>query len=283
MMSPHSAGTLQLWRQRFGYANDQTIRHLPDVAIGVEITDFKTSRLPRGEPKPLDEAYELANPKQQISRKRPDPTPNDPPFAHLDIDIIQETTPGYNGDRYIFHYLCSRINFHILTTARQKLELPADIQYQVEFIKLQWGFEVKVIHIDGETSLGTAFDDWVREKRIKYHESAPQHGRIEGTGGILSSIPRILRIDTRLPENMHPELWRTAAYLANRLPTVRLTTLIKHSWFFTGNENPRKRKMTLVELTQHLSKRSIAINTLESVEPPDTAFFICLNSINRFI
>ena len=67
MMSPHSAGTLQLWRQRFGYVNDQTIRHLPDVARGVEITDLKTSRLPRGEPKPLDEAYELANPKQQIS------------------------------------------------------------------------------------------------------------------------------------------------------------------------------------------------------------------------
>jgi hypothetical protein len=227
MMSPHSAGTLQLWRQRFGYANDQTIRHLPDVARGVEITDFKTSRLPRGEPKPLDEAYELANPKQQISRRRPDPpTPNDPPFARLDIDIIQETTPGYNGDRYIFHYLCSRINFHIVTTARQKLELPADIQYQVEFIKLQWGFEVKVIHVDGETTLGTAFDDWVREKRIKYHESAPyakeQHGRIERAGGILSSIQRTLRIDTRLPENMHPELWRTAAYLANRLPTVFL-------------------------------------------------------------
>jgi hypothetical protein len=73
MMSPHSAGTLQLWRQRFGYVNDQTIRHLPDVARGVEITDLKTSRLPRGEPKPLDEAYELANPKQQISRRRPDP------------------------------------------------------------------------------------------------------------------------------------------------------------------------------------------------------------------
>jgi hypothetical protein len=227
MMSPHSAGTLQLWRQRFGYVNDQTIRHLPDVARGVEITDLKTSRLPRGEPKPLDEAYELANPKQQISRRRPDPpTPDDPPFARLDIDIIQETTPGYNGDRYIFHYLCSRINFHVVTTARRKPELPTDIQYQVEFIKRQWHFDVKVIHVDGETSLGAAFDNWVRDKRIRYHESAPhakeQHGRIERAGGILSSIQRTLRIDSRLPENMHPELWRTAAYLANRLPTTSL-------------------------------------------------------------
>jgi hypothetical protein len=67
------------------------------------------------------------------------------------------------------------------------------------------------------------------------------------------------------------------------LEPVRLTTLIEHSWFFTGNENLRKLKTTLVELTQHFSKGSIAINTLESVEPPDTAFFICLNSINRFI
>jgi hypothetical protein len=99
-----------------------------------------------------------SNPKQQISRRRPDPpTPDDPPFARLDIDIIQETTPGDNGDRYIFRYL----SFHIVTgtTACRKPELPADIQYQVEFIKLQWGFDVKIIHVDGETSLGATFDN----------------------------------------------------------------------------------------------------------------------------
>jgi hypothetical protein len=87
-------------------------------------------------------------------------------------------------------------------------------------------FDVKVIHIDGETSLGAAFDNWVSDKRIRYHKSAPhakeQHGRIERAGGILSSIQRTLRIDSTLPKNMHPELWSTAAYMANRLPTTSL-------------------------------------------------------------
>jgi hypothetical protein len=87
-----------------------------------------------------------------------------------DIDIY--TTTRYNGDHYLFHYLRSRINFHIVTTARRKPELSTDIQYQVEFIKHQWRFDVKVIHIDGETSLGAAFDNWVSDKRIRHHESA---------------------------------------------------------------------------------------------------------------
>ena len=58
-----------LWSHRLGHPSEYAIRHFPEAAVGVEVTDLRAPKSRRGEPKPLNEVRELATAKQQISRR----------------------------------------------------------------------------------------------------------------------------------------------------------------------------------------------------------------------
>jgi hypothetical protein len=115
---------------------------------------------------------------------------------------------------------------HHVEIAFNKNEICPFVQGLITMYERQYNIKIKVIQIDGETSLTDKFNEWIREKGINISTSAPdsweQNGPIERAGGRLGEVQRTLRISSLLPENLFPELWKTSAYLLNRTPTSSL-------------------------------------------------------------
>jgi len=93
-------------------------------------------------------------------------------------------------------------------------------------VKTQYHQQVKIVRIDGESSISTEVLDWLEERGIVVEKNAPytptQNGYAERTGRILTTKARALRLNSRLPHNLWPELIHTAVYLLNRTPMRRL-------------------------------------------------------------
>ena len=115
---------------------------------------------------------------------------------------------------------------HHVEIAFNKNEICPFVQGLVAMYERQYNMKIKVVQIDGETSLTDKFNEWIRKKGINISTSAPdsweQNGPIERAGGRLGEVQRTLRISSLLPENLFPELWKTSAYLLNRTPTSSL-------------------------------------------------------------
>ena len=146
----------------------------------------------------------------------------DGPDSVLGVDIIHKTTRGYNQECWIAHSILFGFDYHDVLIMRHKNEIGPWIYSQIAFYARQWGIIIQKIQIDGETSLTQAFFDKIAEDGFDWLSTAPdsweQHGRTDRAGGLLSKMQRTLRIESQLPENLHPELWSSAAYLLNRLP-----------------------------------------------------------------
>jgi hypothetical protein len=216
-----SAAPFEVWRTRLGYPSEEATHRLPASAEGVELTDKPTSDIP----KPLNESYEVANPKHQISRRHPHQPPTRP-FEILWADLVYETIPGYDGSRWVLHYYCPFLKLHIVERLRRKGDISDSIPAMVAYIKRQFKFETKEIHMDVEQSLNSAFHAWIERTGIRLvfmaEYTEEPRGAIERAGRTLGEKQRFLRIDARLPENIWPETWTTSAYLANRTPNRSL-------------------------------------------------------------
>ena len=142
------------------------------------------------------------------------------------MDIIYETVRGFTGQRWIIHALVSGLEMHHVEIAFNKNEICPFVQGLVTMYERQHNIVIKIIQIDGETSLTDKFNEWIRKEGINISTSAPdsweQNGPIERAGGRLGEVQRTLRISSLLPENLFPELWKTSAYLLNRTPTSSL-------------------------------------------------------------
>jgi hypothetical protein len=82
------------------------------------------------------------------------------------------------------------------------------------------------VRLDGETSLGGIFENFVSEKGIKPERTAPdtpaQNGGSERSGRVIVTKGRTMRIEANLPANMWPETVKAAGYTANRTPVRKL-------------------------------------------------------------
>jgi len=165
------------------------------------------------------------------------------PYERICFDLIQMTR-GYNGDQWIAHFLCdcTRMN-HVYTQSRKSLTLQT-IKEFTAFVRRQYGQAVQIIHLDGETSLGNDFDNWVAQEGIAVERSAPytpaQNGAAERSGGVIVTKARAMQIGARLPEELWPEAAKTAAYLVNRSPSKQLDwkTPLETLQRALGRQNP---------------------------------------------
>ena len=135
-----SAAPFEIWRTRLGYLSEEATRRLPTSAEGVELTGTPTTDIP----KPLNESYEVANPKHQISRRHPHQPPTRP-FEILWVDLVHETIPGYDGSRLILHYYCQFLKLHIVERLRSKGNISDSIPAMAAYIKRQFKLPKKYI------------------------------------------------------------------------------------------------------------------------------------------
>jgi transposase InsO family protein len=93
------------------------------------------------------------------------------------------------------------------------------------WIKRQYKLLVRIFRLDGETSLLTKFENWAATEGIQIERSPPrtpqQNGAAERSGGVLIARATTLRLEANLPESLWPEIYCTASYLINRLPTAQ--------------------------------------------------------------
>ena len=165
----------------------------------------------------VSKAYEV------VSRRRP--TRSTVPFYRIHLDLI----PGivaYNGDKYAAHFLDEATRMNEVETMAKKSSLTQIVIKYCNVIERRYGFKVAIIHTDGETSLAGEFDEWAAERGITLERSAPntqsQNGPAERSGGVIIQKARCIRIEARLPEELHPEAYKAAAYLLNRTPSKGL-------------------------------------------------------------
>ena len=212
-----SSATFDRWRTRMAWPSEESISHLERAATGVEISDLSHVQALQYE-KPRNESYELANPKRLVSRRNQHQRPSQP-FEHVWIDIIVYSNPGFDGTTGILHYYCPFSGIHIVERLYKKSDINDAIPATVHYIERQFDCFVKELHGDDEQALSNEFFAWINRTGRRFCKSAPytheQAGMIERAHRTLSEKQRFLRIEAKLPEDLFPECWSTAAYLAN--------------------------------------------------------------------
>jgi hypothetical protein len=231
---PKSKANMTTWHRRMGHLHWDAVSHLPQAGIGAVVEGKK--------PKEVCEPCQLASGLHQVSR-RPH-TREETPFTRVYYDLIQ-MRKAYNGDQWITHMLDEASYTQYAYTHRNKNDTLPCLDHLKKYIKNRYKCDLIIVHLDGERTLGSDFDEWTMDGGILPERTAPdtsdQNGPSERSGGVILGKARRLRIDAQLPEDLWPEFIRTAVYLMNRSPTRVLgwQTPIEKLGQLLGIGNPR--------------------------------------------
>jgi hypothetical protein len=99
------------------------------------------------------ETYSVSKATEQISRStETEDLTNGLLFDCCGWDMGELTT-AYNSDCYYSHLHCTMCKFVIIDTYATKPEALKHIEYNVNFIRNVFGYTVRFLRLDGETSL----------------------------------------------------------------------------------------------------------------------------------
>jgi hypothetical protein len=109
---------------------------------------------------------------------------------------------------------------------KQQDILVRTIQDMVALARTRWNCTVRILFLDGERSLGNKFDNWTKEKGIIVHRTPAYtkepNGNAERSGRTITYKARALKRDSKIPDNMWPEIYKASGYILNRTPTKSL-------------------------------------------------------------
>jgi hypothetical protein len=184
-----------------GHSNSEVVEHLNESVTGARL---------KGAPSTVNcETYSVSNAKHIISRRPYTRATN--PYEGIHLDLV-EMTIGYNGDRLFLHFLCDQTGMNHIYTLPSKTQdvMLRTIQDFVTFIHTRYSCTIGIIRMDGETSLGNQFKEWIADTGITVEKSAlytpAQNGSVERSGGVIIQTARCMRIHARLPEDLWPEI-----------------------------------------------------------------------------
>ena len=168
----------------------------------------------------------LSKSKRIVSRQgSPEIPRSGSPFHTLFWDAIV-IEKAFNGDRYISHFYCPDSKFNFTFACRAKTEFKYTLRTILQLIKKQWSYEVRILRLDGETSLIQECNNLAIEQGIICSTSAArtpeQNGAAERSGGLIIMKARAMGLEASLPTNLWPETVRCAGYIANRTPNYQL-------------------------------------------------------------
>jgi hypothetical protein len=213
---PDSIATADVWHRRLGHAGPEALAHLSTAVTGAKLKG----------PLTIDcEACSLSKAHKQISRR---PAPRaEKPFEKVHFDLIQ-MTEGFNGDRWILHFLDdrTRMNFVYTLPDRTQSSVLTTIRQFVALVERQFDYKIKTFKTDNESALGKESTTWIKNDGYTLDQSAPytpdQNGPAERSGKSFIIDARSIRIDAKLPAYLWPEIVKAAAYMLNRKPTRTL-------------------------------------------------------------
>jgi hypothetical protein len=208
--------TAREWHNLLGHPSHEALGHMVNATRGVLMTD--SPKFGVCDPCKLSKATEL------VSRRPGHEDPTRGPFDRVSWDLIY-MDESFDGERYISHFKCCYTGMnHVYTQARKTTTL-ATFKYHLISLITQYNKRVRVIRIDGESSLAAEFATFIAGMGIKVERSAPdvhaQNGHAERGGRSIVTMARTMRIHANLPSNLWSELVKTAGYLLNRTPNRR--------------------------------------------------------------
>ena len=152
-----SSATFDRWRSQIGWPSEESVRLLPCSASGIEISDLPAIKeAGKLSEKPVNEAYELANPKHQVSHCSHHHPPTYP-FKHIWMDLIIYSQTAYDSTKVILHYYCTYSGVHVVEWLFSKADINSSIPTTITFMEKQFNCSVKQLHMDDERGLSDAF------------------------------------------------------------------------------------------------------------------------------
>jgi hypothetical protein len=228
-------GSMDLWHRRLAHLGQDMVKTLPTHCEGVQLeapTEVNTNC----------EVCKLSKAQRQVSR-RPATRATDL-MERVHFDLVQ-MTPAYNGDNWGLHFLEDSTRMNYVYTYPSKSDTMKMIKAFYAFVETQYKTRIQIFKRDGERTLGRAYKKWIKKKGIKEEISAPytpeQNGAAERSGGVLIAKARAMRIEGNLPEDLWPEVFKSAAYITNRSPNKALNGKTPHQKLnqFLGKPNTK--------------------------------------------
>lgn len=209
---PVQAVDADLWHLRLGYPGKEALEQLVETATGVKI---------KGLTKIECQDCSLAKATRVVSRRPPAPPRR--PFWKVHFDAFS-LHAGHDGSKIalvIYDTFTGLTEVFPLATATGRNIIRAVDDFE-RSLQNRFDLSISEIHHDGEKALQANWTDWVNAHGIRDITTAPytaaQNGSAERSGGVISTRARTLEISAKLPGDLWPEFWKTAAYLHNRTP-----------------------------------------------------------------
>jgi hypothetical protein len=134
---------------------------------------------------------------------------------------------AFNSDTWVAHFYCDYSAYHVSFNLSFKTqdELVSVTQEFLIITNDNWGFTTRYIQSDGEAGLRNKWRDLIATRGITFNVSPPetpdQNGLAERSGGVIMSIARKLRIQSKLPHKLWPYIVSHATRILNRIPVQR--------------------------------------------------------------
>jgi transposase InsO family protein len=172
--------TADQWHQRLGHIGPEALAHLPTSVTGAELIDG---------PSAIQCEVCSTSKARKVTSRRP-ASRAVTPFERIHLDLFQ-MTEGFNGDKWILHFLDNATRMNFVYTFPTKSLLTATIQQFTTFVRRRFGFDTKIFHSDNERTLGKRFDTWIKQEGYTFESSAPytpeQNGAAERSGGMITT------------------------------------------------------------------------------------------------
>lgn len=128
----------------------------------------------------------------------------------------------YNGDNYGSHIRCRVSGFEFSATHATKPGTLIFLKKIVMHIEKNLGCKIKFCRLDGESTFGHKFRDFMADRAIYIERTAPdtseQNGGLESSGGVIVIKTRSFIIGAALPSKLWIEAFNSATYIKNRTP-----------------------------------------------------------------
>ncbi|KJZ68269.1 hypothetical protein HIM_12340 [Hirsutella minnesotensis 3608] len=213
---PEKGGIDQLWHRRLGHPGPEALGHLCQKVLSKRITGPTTCECT---------VCAQAKPKRIISRKQPLLRPREPGTV-FSFDLHPAPTTAYNGQRYYALFTCTTTGMRFYYPMTAKTEVRKICTRFKTMLMTQFEIKLMCLITDGEKALLTKDHvETLEDAGIVLIISAPstpwQNGHAERSGASHTEKARSLTLDANFPEELWPEIYRTAAYL----PSPNLSNL----------------------------------------------------------
>ena len=109
---------------------------------------------------------------------------------------------------------------------RKKNDIRQALYRLVAYVKRQYGCDIEVFQTDNESSLDTEFKEWCKDLGLRFEPcptySPSSNGRSERSGGVITTMARVLCLQSNLPADLWSEIYIACGYLLNRTPRSSL-------------------------------------------------------------